>query len=167
MSADKKDKNELVENKPVSKCKNVLFITDVAQYNYDLMEHPIDIALNNFVEANGNDFNIYVQARYKLDQRTLKSPRVRKMVIKVYVGDVVPALREMYNEIPDIVMNPDYVCTMQGPMDKAGYLFLARQLNIAGGEETVESLAEKWDLNKPVKSSKPPKSKKAKAEDDK
>ncbi len=159
----KEDAKHKIENKPVASKKNVVFITDVTQYNHDKNYHPIERALTDFESVAGGGYNIYLQARYTIDQRTISNPRVRKMLVEVFEGDVVPALRAMHDKYPKVVENPDYVCTMQGPMCKDGYLALIKRLAISVKIDSPETLADKWDFGLAEKRHQAAKDKKAAA----
>ena len=143
---EKEDTKHKIKNKPNDKVKNVIVITDVTQYNHDKHFHPIEKMLEQFESVNGNKFNLYVQSRYKIDQRTISSPKLRKMIVEVFQGDVVPALKNMFEEYPKVVEDPDHVITMSGPMRLHGYKTLIDKLCIMLDDESTETLQDKWDF---------------------
>ncbi len=146
---EKEDEKNKIENAPTKGNKNVLFITDVTQFNRENPDkhfHPIEKALDAFETANGGKFNIYIQSRYKFDSRYVSSVRLRSMIVKVYTGDVVPALKAMFHEHPEVVENPDHVMTMQGPMRTEGYKVLIDKLGVMCVDESVEDLSSKWNF---------------------
>ena len=145
---EKEDAKHKLDNKPDSKVPNVLFITDVAQYNHDKHYHPVERALEHFEAVNGSKFNIYMQSRYKIDQRTIGNPKIRKMIIEVFEGDVVPALQKVFAKYPDVVAKPDYVMTMSGPMNPSGYKVLIDKLAVMSQDESIENIEDKWNFGK-------------------
>lgn len=104
--AENKENEEEKKEKLVGRKgkKDIIFIGDVYRNLYHKDEdgnpfttNPLIETIDALLEIHGDKFNIYVQSRYKLDQR--KMPKaVQKAVVEVFVGDVPQALRAMHAE---------------------------------------------------------------------
>lgn len=106
--------------------KDLIFIGDVYRNLYGTDEdgnpfitNPLIETIDQLLEVHGDKFNIYVQSRYKLDQR--KMPKaVQKAVIEVFEGDVPQALRAMHEEHPKMFDNCQIFMTVDSGIKEGG-----------------------------------------------
>lgn len=106
--------------------KDVIFIGDVYRNLFSTDEdgnpeitNPLIETIDQLLEVHGDKFNIYVQSRYKLDQR--KMPKaVAKAIVEVFEGDIPHALRAMHEEHEKMFDNCQIFMTVDAGIKEGG-----------------------------------------------
>ena len=114
------------KNKPGKKKKDLIFIGDTYRDLYHTTKdgkpfttNPLVETVDTLLDRYGDKFNIYVQSRYKLDQRTMPKA-VAKAIVEVFVGDVPQALRAMHAKHPEMFDTCEIFMTVDSGVKEGG-----------------------------------------------